>query len=255
MKVRILGCSGGIGGRHLRTTSLLVDNDILIDAGTGVGDLAIAELAQIDHVFITHSHLDHLACMPFMIDTVGDMRNRPLTVHATEATLEIIRAHIFNWAIWPDFSVIPTPEKPFMRFATIRVGEAIDIDGRKVVPLPANHTVPAVGYQVDSGQGQPGVYRRYRPLPGALAVRQPDPQLALPDHRVRVFEQRKWLAQASLHLCPSMLLDELTNLQRDAEVFITHLKPGQIELTMQEIEDCIGEFRPGMLQNNQLFEI
>jgi hypothetical protein len=47
----------------------------------------------------------------------------------------------------------------------------------------------------------------------------------------------------------------LTNLQRDAEVFITHLKPGQIELTMQEIEDCIGEFRPGMLQNNQLFEI
>lgn len=137
----------------MRTTSLLVDNDILIDAGTGVGDLAIAELAQIDHVFITHSHLDHLACMPFMIDTVGDMRNRPLTVHATEATLEIIRAHIFNWAIWPDFSVIPTPEKPFMRFSTIRVGEAIDLDGRKIVPLPANHTVPAVGYQVDSGQG------------------------------------------------------------------------------------------------------
>jgi hypothetical protein len=52
-----------------------------------------------------------------------------------------------------------------------------------------------------------------------------------------------------------MLLEELTHLQRDAEVFITHLKPGQIELTMQEIEDCIGEFRPGMLQNNQLFEI
>jgi hypothetical protein len=45
------------------------------------------------------------------------------------------------------------------------------------------------------------------------------------------------------------------NLQRDAEIFVTHLKPGQIELTMQEIEDRIGEFRPGMLQNNQLFEI
>ena len=58
MKVRILGCSGGIGGRHLRTTSLLVDNDILVDAGTGVGDLAIAELAQIDHVFITHSQAE-----------------------------------------------------------------------------------------------------------------------------------------------------------------------------------------------------
>jgi cAMP phosphodiesterase len=68
-------------------------------------------------------------------------------------------------------------------------------------------------------------------------------------------DSEKGLAVASLHLCPSMLLEELTSLQRDAEVFITHLKPGQIELTMQEIEDCIGEFRPGMLQNNQLFEI
>ena len=44
MKLRVLGCSGGIGGRHLRTTSLLVDNDILIDAGTGVGDVSLAEL-------------------------------------------------------------------------------------------------------------------------------------------------------------------------------------------------------------------
>ena len=87
MKVRILGCSGGIGGRHLRTTSMLVDNDILIDAGTGVTDLSIAELAQIDHVFLTHSHLDHIASLPLLIDTVGDMRNRPLTVHATDATI------------------------------------------------------------------------------------------------------------------------------------------------------------------------
>src|SRR5258705_5612630 len=59
MRLRVLGCSGGIGGRHLRTTSFLVDSDILIDAGTGVGDLTLAELSQIDHIFVTHSHLDH----------------------------------------------------------------------------------------------------------------------------------------------------------------------------------------------------
>ena len=28
MRLRVLGCSGGIGGRHLRTTSFLVDSDI-----------------------------------------------------------------------------------------------------------------------------------------------------------------------------------------------------------------------------------
>ena len=90
MKIRVLGCSGGIGGHHLRTTSFLVDHDILIDAGTGVGDLSIAELAQIDHVFITHSHLDHVVSLAFMVDAVGDMRDKPLTVHATEATIQIL---------------------------------------------------------------------------------------------------------------------------------------------------------------------
>ncbi len=255
MKVRILGCSGGIGGRHLRTTSILVDNDILIDVGTGVGDLTIAELAQIDHVFITHSHLDHLACLPFMIDTVGDMRNRPLIVHATEATLEIIRSHVFNWAIWPDFSVIPTAEKPFMQYSAITVGEAIELDGRKVMPLPANHTVPAVGYHLDSGDGSLVFTGDTGPCPELW-----NQVNAIRNLRYLIIEcafsdREKPLAVASLHLCPSMLLEELTNLQRDAEVFITHLKPGQIELTMQEIEDCIGEFRPGMLQNNQVFEI
>ena len=74
MRLRVLGCSGGIGGRHLRTTSMLLDDDVLIDAGTGVGDLSIEELARIDHVFVTHSHLDHVGSIPFMVDTVGWMR-------------------------------------------------------------------------------------------------------------------------------------------------------------------------------------
>ena len=76
MRLRVLGCCGGIGGRHLRTTSFLLDRDILIDAGTGVGDLTLAELTPIDHVFVTHSHLDHVASIPFLVDTVGGMRDR-----------------------------------------------------------------------------------------------------------------------------------------------------------------------------------
>jgi phosphoribosyl 1,2-cyclic phosphodiesterase len=70
MKLKVLGCSGGIGGK-LRTTSMLIDDDVLIDAGTGVGDLSIPELAAIDHVFVTHSHMDHIGSIPFLVDTVG----------------------------------------------------------------------------------------------------------------------------------------------------------------------------------------
>jgi len=254
MKVRVLGCSGGIGGRHLRTTSFLVDHDVLIDGGTGVGDLSLAELAVIDHVFVTHSHLDHIACIPLLADTVGDMRNRPLTVYGTEATLQILKNHVFNWSIWPDFSEIPSVESPFLRYQPISVGETVTVGGRRITTLPANHTVPAVGYQLDSGAASL-VFTGDTTTCDELwkAVNK------IRNLRYLVIEtafsnREKKLAIASKHLCPSMLAEELAKLQHTPEVFVTHLKPGQIELTMQELEENIGDFRPRMLQNNHVFE-
>jgi ribonuclease BN (tRNA processing enzyme) len=255
MKVRVLGCSGGIGGRHLRTTSFLVDHDILMDAGTGVGDLSLAELALIDHVFVTHSHLDHIACIPLLVDTVGDMRNRPLTVHAIEATLTILKNHVFNWSIWPDFAEIPTAESPFLRYQALRVGETVEVGGRRITALPANHTVPAVGYHLDSGVAS-------LVFSGDTTT---NDELWKAVNRIRnlryliietAFSNReRRLAVISKHLCPSMLAEELAKLQHNPEVFVTHLKPGQIELTMQELEENVGDFRPRMLQNNHVFEL
>ena len=255
MKIRILGCSGGIGGRHLRTTSMIVDHDILVDAGTGAADLQIADLVQIDHVFITHPHLDHVACLPFIVDTVGDLRSRPLIVHATAEVIEILHSHIFNWAIWPDFSAIPTPEKPYLRFETLKLGESVKLDNRIITALPANHTVPAVGYSLSCGGGT-------LVFSGDTTV---CPELWAEVNRIRdlryliiecAFPNReKCLAEMSKHLCPSMLKEELGNLKLDTEIFITHLKPGQIELTMLEVEDGIGELKPRMLQNNQVFDL
>jgi phosphoribosyl 1,2-cyclic phosphodiesterase len=89
MKLRILGYSDGIG-EQLRTTSMLLDNDILIDAGTGVGNLSLKQLTRINHVFVKHSHLDRVSHIPFLVDTVGWMRNKPITVRAT---LEILKQH------------------------------------------------------------------------------------------------------------------------------------------------------------------
>jgi len=118
MRVRVLGCSGGIGGaRH--TTSLLIDDDCLIDAGSGALRLSLDELARIEHVFLTHSHLDHVLALPLLLDSVSGLRERPVTVHATAETLAILRAHLFNWLIWPDFNRIPDAERPFMVYRTI----------------------------------------------------------------------------------------------------------------------------------------
>ena len=86
MKIRVLGCSGAIA-RDCRTTSFLVDDDVLVDAGTGVGDLPLEDMARIGHVFLTHSHLDHIAALPLMLDAVGARRSTPLQVHALPATI------------------------------------------------------------------------------------------------------------------------------------------------------------------------
>jgi ribonuclease BN (tRNA processing enzyme) len=254
MRVRVLGCSGGIGGRHLRTTSMLVDNDVLVDAGTGVADLSLTELSLIDHVFITHSHLDHIASIPFMVDTVGGMRARPLTIYAIPATIEILRNHIFNWSIWPDFTQIPTPDRPFMQFRAIQLGETVAVGGRRFTALPANHVVPAIGYHLDSGRASlvfTGDTTTNDPLWTAVN--------RIANLRYLIIEtafcnRERELAVVSKHLCPTLLAEELAKLERTAEIYITHLKPGEIELTMQEIEECAGQYRPRLLQNNQTFE-
>ena len=253
MKLRVLGCSGGIGG-NLRTTSLLLDHDVLIDAVTGVSELSLAELSVVDHVFVTHSHLDHIACIPMMIDSVWMMRERPITIYAIEETLEILRQHVFNWKIWPDFSEIPNAQQPSMRYQSIELGETVVLNGRRITTLPANHVVPAVGYQLDSGKASL-VFTGDTTTNNALwKVVNKIENLRYLLIETAFSNSEKELAVLSKHLCPSLLADELDKFKRDAEVFITHLKPGELDLTMQEIEDCVRGIRPQMLLNNQEFE-
>lgn len=253
MKLRVLGCSGGIGG-NLRTTSFLLDHDVLIDAGTGVNELSLTEISMIDHVFITHSHLDHIACLPFMVDSAWAMRDRPLTIYAIEETLDTLKQHIFNWKIWPDFSEIPDARQPSMRYRAIALGETVALDGRRITAIPANHAVPAVGFHLDSGKASL-VYSGdtttndavWRVVNRIENLRYLIIETAFSDSEIE-------LAVLSKHLCPSLLIEELKKFQREADIFVTHLKPGEVELTMQQIESGIYDRHPKMLLNNQEFE-
>ncbi len=254
MRLRVLGCSGTIGGPQHRTTSFLVDQDILIDAGTGVGELSLTELTLIDHVFITHSHLDHVDSIAFFLDAVGALRPKPVTVYATGPTIGILKKNLFNWDIWPDFSVIPTPEEPFMRYQEISVGSVVEINGRKITALPAVHTVPAVGYWLDSGKGSLVFSGDTGPNDGLWEIVNKVENLKYLIIETAFSDKDRRLAELAKHLCPSMLGEELAKFERKAEVYITHLKPSEIELTMQEIEELSTTTTPRLLQNNHLFE-
>ena len=253
MRLEIIGCSGGIGG-DLRTTSLLLDHDVLIDAGTGVGDLSIKQMAQIDHVFVTHSHLDHVTSIPFMVDTVGALRSKPLTVHALPETIADLRQHLFNWKLWPDFTQIPSPQQPALRFSPVALGQGIEISGRTITPVPAYHIVPAVGYALDSGKGSLvftgdtcSCDDLWRVVNTIGNLRYIIVETAFPD-------AERELALRARHLCPSLLFEQLALLRKDAEIFITHLKPGEDGKIMQEIARGASRWNPRMLQHRQVFE-
>ena len=149
MQIRVLGCSGSIAAGN-RTTSFLVDDDILIDAGTGVGDLTLDELARIDHILVSHSHLDHVLSIGLLADSVarrrGAARRPPIEVMALPATIDALRRHVFNGVIWPDFTRLPDALHPLLRFVPIEVSQVLAFEDRRIEVLPAAHTVPAVGF-------------------------------------------------------------------------------------------------------------
>jgi cAMP phosphodiesterase len=182
------------------------------------------------------------------------MRNHPITIYAIPETLDILKQHIFNWKVWPDFSQIPDAQHPAIRFQAVEQGKAVDMGGRKITPLPANHVVPAVGYRLDSGRASL-VYSGDTTSNDALWGE----VNSIENLRYLVIEaafsnHEKELAVLSKHLCPELLAIELAKLKHPAEVFITHLKPDELELTMREVEQCLSDRQPRMLLNNQVFE-
>ena len=236
MPIRVLGCSGSIAA-GCRTTAFLLDDDILIDAGTGVGDLTLDELARVDHILLSHSHLDHVLGVPLLADSVMRCRSAerpPITVHALPATLDTLRRHIFNGAIWPDFTRLPTTDQPILRLQAFQTGDVLQLGARRIEVLPALHTVPAVGFAVLGDRGSwvftgdtapnPALWQRLASLPVASLVIE-----------TAFRNDEAALAGVSRHLHPAALGRELQQLQHGAEVFITHIKPGELDAVMAEI--------------------
>jgi len=209
----------------------------------------------IDHMFLTHSHLDHLAALPFMLDTVGASRNAPVTLHAQPVTLEALQAHIFNNVIWPDFSRIPTPEKPFLNYQPLPVGGEATLGRRRLRSVPVKHTVPAVGYLV-SGPGGSLAFS------GDMTVNDDFWQAlnACADLKHVIVETSfldadEELARISRHLSPRLLAGELRKLKPGPQVHITHLQPGYEDGIMAEIARHLPHGTPRRLMHGEIIEI
>lgn len=254
MKLRILGCAGGIGGRERLTTSLLVDDDILLDAGTGLAVLDVDQLIRIDHVFITHSHLDHVAGLALLLDAVQGRRKGPVTVHASPKIIATLRQHLFNWLLWPDFATIPSAEQPTLRWEPLPADGRVELAGRRLRAYPVNHMVGSVGYLV-CGAASGFLFTGDMGSTPALwpAVQQESAvQKVIVD--CSFVNADIEIAEKSLHFCPRTLLDEIAHMPRQIEFLIYHLKPGHEERIMEELRGGSGGRSFRALQCGDVFE-
>lgn len=255
MKIRVLGCSGGIA-RGVATTSFLIDEDILIDAGTGVGDLSISEMKRIKHIFITHSHLDHVSSIALLTDTLFEhLIGQPITVHAQSKTIKVLKEHIFNWAIWPDFTILPDRLNAVLKLKTMAVGSTLDVGGRRVQMIAVNHSVPGVGYRVES-QGKSfafsGDTTSNRSFWSALNKHE---GLDLLFVEVAFANKEAELATLACHYCPQTLAEDLPRLKHRPRVCITHLKPGEEKLIMKQCQKALPDWPLQQLRSGDRFKL
>ncbi len=239
MQLRVLGCSGGIG-TNLRTTSLLIDEDILIDCGTGVSDLSMTELKKLRHIFLTHSHLDHIASLPLLVDTLFDqLQQQPLMLHCLPETFIALKTHIFNWVIWPDFFTLPNKSSPVIRYFSLAPGEIRRIGERTVESVRVNHVVPGVGYCiVDSTatvafSGDTTTNDEFWELLNRQSV------LDLLVIECAFSEQNSELSKLAKHYCPSLLAEDMKKLNHRPKTCISHLKPGEESITFKQIQKAL----------------
>lgn len=238
MIVHVLGCSGAIAA-GCRTTAFLLDDDVLVDAGTGVGDMALDALARIDHILVSHSHLDHVVSIGLLADSVMRARRGagrgPIVVHALPETLAALRTHIFNGVIWPDFTRLPSAEHPVLELRPFAAGDRLRVGGKTVEVLPAVHTVPAVGFGVDGGEAGWWVYTGDTGPNPALWKRLRGERIAHLVIETAFGDDERQLAYISRHLCPAALAHELAQLPGSVDVHITHVKPGELDAVMAGI--------------------
>ena len=240
MNINFLGCNGGIGssnGSPQGSTCLQVSERILIDAGTGLERLSVAEMLQIRHVFISHSHLDHIACLPILLaNIIGHNADAPVTIYGHPETLAALQQHVFNYVLWPDFSRTTAGIPATMRYQALEPLQAIELDELVITPFATSHTVPCYGYAVKK-RGMHTIFAADTTFSEALLVQLN--QLEPADHLIlecSFSDAYHDLALATGHLTPALVAQVLDAMQYPpSHVWLTHLKPTYEEAIREEL--------------------
>jgi ribonuclease BN (tRNA processing enzyme) len=241
MLVRIIGGHGGVSP-GFKATSYLIDGKLLLDAGSVASGIRIEEQSNIDHILISHSHLDHISDLAFLADNCFGMKEKPFDIYASTAVKMAIKTHLLNDVIWPDFTLLPSKEKPTLCFHDVEPGKPLVLGDYKIIPISVNHSNGALGFIIerknatviftqDTGPTEE-IWEQAKKVKNLKAI---FTEVSFPNALAKV-------ATDSLHHTPNTMKEEIKKMPKDVPIFLGHLKPNFQSQLFKEIDE-IGEER------------
>jgi cAMP phosphodiesterase len=238
VNVRVLGsCGSRVPGQQ--TSCLLIDEQVVVDAGGITAKLSVEEQVGIDHVLISHAHLDHVYDLAFLADNVMAKRKSPLQVWAPEEVLNVLHQNLFNDQLWPDLTRLRLYDFPVLELCCLPRGETTRVGSLKVTWAKTNHPVYAAGYLLTS-ENKSILYSGDTTTTDDLwQLGQSVEELAAVFVETSFPDRLEVLALETGHLTPSLLVQELAKLDKpEVPVKIFHMKPQYLEEISAELASC-----------------
>ncbi len=227
--------SVGEGGRGSFVTAYVIDEIVAIDAG-GLGFLGDLEAqTRIEHVFLTHSHLDHIASLPMFLETVFRSSDRCVTVYASDDTLACLRRDVFNDRLWPDFLRMSENGLPFLKVEVLEPGRAVEVAGLRLTPIPVDHVVPTLGFLVEAPGVAVAIPSDTGPTTSFWRIASQAADLKAVFLDASFPDAMESLALVSKHLTPRMFAAEAAKLARAVPIFAVHIKPRYYDTVVAEL--------------------
>src|SRR5262245_7761297 len=148
MKIRLLPSSfdeNGSASPEQHLTCYILDDQLALDAGSLALTIGQGHRKLVRDIIITHSHLDHIAGLPFFIDDLFESLEEPVRVHGTAEALEVLKKYIFNWETYPRFSEIENSRGKVLEYCPFQVRQEFTILNYRIKAIPVNHQVPTIG--------------------------------------------------------------------------------------------------------------
>jgi len=241
MEVRILGAHS-TEAEGLRLASFLIDSVLALDAGGLTSSLSLPEQQQVRAILLTHHHFDHTRDL-VTFGANGAAFSAPVDVYALSQTLDVVNSCLLDGKMYADFSKWPSKEKPFLQLKVIEPFQRQNIQGYDVLPVPVQHTVPSVGYQVASKDGK-SLFYTGDTGPGLAACWQYiSPQLLIIE--VSGINKAQDFLKSVGHLSAQLLKEELVQFRQAKRylprVVVIHIPPQFQRGVEQEVKEVAQE--------------